>query len=417
MSYEQKLLAMKKMLKKKPKTADEIKEEKHVLPPAPHYEKRWLEAGLEKEENAYGIVYKRVIRYPKTTQHGNLQLQELQRAIEQWEAFEEQHPLTPIQNQKLLFFDTETTGLKGAGTLIFLLGLLEEQVDAFVMTQYVLPGPDHEPAFLYATKLWKERVTLVSYNGKSFDVPQLQTRWTMNRNTIPLLLEHDHIDLLHGARRVWKEVVDSFKLTNMEETQLQFYREGDIPGHLAPVIYQDAVKSGNPEHLMKVLRHNEWDILSLVTLYIRATRLILQRDMTINAIPHTNIGKWFADLKFYDDSADIFERIIQKYGSNHPMTHYHYGFILKRNGKFIEAIDSFAIAANQLMGRERIIALEEIAKLEEHKTKQLTNALARTKEAIQLLRVDEQLTEKFRQRMYLAFQRREYRLKNKLFPG
>src|SRR5699024_429283 len=204
--------------------------------------------------------------------------------------------------------------------------------------------------------------------------------------------------------------------TKMEETQLHFHREGDIPGHLAPVIYQDAVKSGNPEHLMKVLRHNEWDILSLVTLYIRATTLILERDTLVTAIPHTNIGKWFADLKFYEDSADIFERVIQKYGANHPMTHYHYGFILKRNGKFNNAIDSFAIAANQLIGRERIIALEEIAKIEEHKTKQLANALARTKEAIRLIRVDEELTRTFRQRMLQAFQKREMRLERKIFP-
>lgn len=408
---------MKKMLKKKPTNATEVKEEKRIVPKAPHYEQRWLEAGLEKEENVYGVVYKKVIRYPKQYKHGNMQLNGLQHAIMKWLAFHEQHPLMPVEGQKLLFFDTETTGLKGAGTLIFLLGLMEEQEDAFVMTQYVLPGPDHEPAFLYATNLWKERVTLVSYNGKSFDVPQLQTRWTMNRNSVPPLLEHDHIDLLHGARRVWKEVVDSFKLTKMEETQLHFHREGDIPGHLAPVIYQDAVKSGNPEHLMKVLRHNEWDILSLVTLYIRATTLILERDTLVTAIPHTNIGKWFADLKFYEDSADIFERVIQKYGANHPMTHYHYGFILKRNGKFNNAIDSFAIAANQLIGRERIIALEEIAKIEEHKTKQLANALARTKEAIRLIRVDEELTRTFRQRMLQAFQKREMRLERKIFPG
>lgn len=405
------------MLKKPPATTTEVKEASRILPKAPHYEQQWLDAGLEKEENIYGIVYKRIIRYPKSYQHGNLHLQGLQASINQWEKFEEAHPLTPVANQKLLFFDTETTGLKGAGTLIFLLGLMEEEADAFVMTQYVLPDPDHEPAFLYATKLWANRVTLVSYNGKSFDVPQLQTRWTMNRKVIPPLLEHDHIDLLHGARRVWKEVVDSFKLTKMEETQLDFHREGDIPGHLAPVIYQDAVKSGNPEHLMKVLRHNEWDILSLVTLYIRATTLILQRDTIVSAIPHTNIGKWFADLKYYEESAEIFERIIQKYGANHPMTHYHYGFILKRNGKFIEAIDSFSIAANQLIGRERIIALEEIAKLEEHKTKQLVDALARTQEAIQLIRVDEELTQRFRERMLRAFLKREIRLTHKIFPG
>ena len=77
--------------------------------------------------------------------------------------------------------------------------------------------------------------------------------------------------------------MDTFKLTAVEEEQLGFFREGDIPGHMAPIIYQDAVKNGRAELLMKVLLHNEWDILSLVTLYIRSTDLLLKDDAFINS--------------------------------------------------------------------------------------------------------------------------------------
>ena len=146
----------------------------------------------------------------------------------------------------------------------------------FKLTQYLLPGPDHECAFLYASGLWEHTLNLVTYNGKSFDLPQVETRWTMNRNTLPPLATHSHIDLLHGSRRIWKEEMDSFRLVTIEEKKIGFFREGDIPGYLAPIIYQDAVKSGRIDSLNEGLKHNEWDILSLVALYIESTDLSLK---------------------------------------------------------------------------------------------------------------------------------------------
>jgi len=193
-SYEKKLMEMKKLLKKS--DGNKITEQNNIFiaPASPPYEQLWLDAGLVKEENKFGFIYKRVVHYSKDFQHGSMVLAHLKETIELWEESGEQHPLAPDFTKPLLFFDTETTGLKGAGTLIFLLGFIEETVDGFTLTQYVLPGPDHEPAFLYATNLWAHKFTLVTYNGKSFDVPQLQTRWTMNRNILPELLEHAHID-------------------------------------------------------------------------------------------------------------------------------------------------------------------------------------------------------------------------------
>lgn len=417
MSYEQKLMAMKKMLTKKtPQKQKEEKRARRTIPKAPSYEENWLQEGLIKEENEFGIVYKRVVQYKSDYFHGNIRLGELHNALDKWRNFEHAHPLAPDLSKRLVFFDTETTGLKGAGTLIFLLGFIEESKEGFTLTQYVLPGPDHEAAFLYASNFWQEPLSVVTYNGKSFDMPQVETRWTMNRRDLPPLLTHHQIDLLHGARRMWKTELETFKLTTIEQSQLQFRREGDVPGHLAPIIYQDAVKSGRAKALMKVLQHNEWDILSLVTLYIRATNLLLETEHPETAASHTNIGKWFADLKLYEDSAAFFEQVIQKYGTNHPLTHYHYGFFLKRNKEFEKAIQAFRIAANQLMGRERMIALEEIAKLYEHKIKDHKRALEATEEAIALIPVDEYLTRRFRVRSEQEFEKRATRLQRKLFP-
>lgn len=408
-------MAMKGLLKKSQPKKEPVRE--ISVPPSPSYEKQWLSAGLIKEENQYGVVYKKVVKYGKNYKHGNIELAKLRIAVAQWQKLGEDHPLAPDISKRLVFFDTETTGLKGTGTLIFLLGFIEQVGDSFELTQYVLPGPDHEAAFLYASKLWKEEVTLVTYNGKSFDVPQLETRWTLNRNTVPPLITHDHIDLLHGSRRVWKEEMATFKLTHIEEEKLGFFRDGDIPGHLAPIIYQDAVKSGNATTLMKVLQHNEWDILSLVALYIRSTKLILETDSPETAISQTNIGKWFSDLKSYDRSGRIFELAIEEYGEDHPVTHFHFGFILKRNGAYDKAAHSFLIAANRLTGRSRVIALEELAKIYEHRLKDFALALAYTEKGLNLLKVDSTLTVPFRNREEINFLKREMRLRRKLFPG
>ncbi|QUW22145.1 ribonuclease H-like domain-containing protein [Sporosarcina sp. Marseille-Q4063] len=416
MSYEKKLMEMRKLVKKTTKEKP-AQEKKKVVPPPPFYEGSWLSAGLTKEENSHGFVYKRTISFDSTYKHGNIYLSDLKLALKKWEDLDLTHPLAPDLEKRLVFFDTETTGLKGAGTLIFLLGFIEQRKNSFQLTQYLLPGPDHEPAFLYASGLWEHNLNLVTYNGKSFDLPQVETRWTMNRNSLPPLASHAHIDLLHGSRRIWKEEVDSFSLVNIEEKKIGFYREDDIPGHLAPIIYQDAVKSGRIDPLMKVLKHNEWDILSLVALFIESTDLLFETSTRGTAISQTNIGKWFADLKLYDRSSQVLEAVILEYGLEHPVTHFHFGFIMKRNLAVEEAISSFVIAADRLDGRQRIIALEELAKLYEHKVKEFEKALLYTRRAQHLLTEDPELTDRFRARQREMFQKREIRIVRKLFPG
>ncbi|PIC63183.1 exonuclease [Sporosarcina sp. P13] len=414
MSYEKKLMAMKSLVKKTKVMEDTA--ETFNKPPAPTYEKRWLTTGLEKIENDFGIVYKRVIRYPLSHMHGDIRLGEVQKKLENWTETGYAHPLSP-KTGKLLFFDTETTGLKGAGAVIFLIGLLELKADEFIMTQYVLPNPDHEAAFLYASGLWQEDLTLVTYNGKSFDFPQLQTRWSLHRKQLPMLPVPHQVDLLHGSRRIWKGQMESFKLTEVERKQLGFHRQDDIPGHMAPIIYQDAVKNGRAEILMKVMWHNEWDILSLVTLYSLSTDIVLDENSQENAHIATNIAKWFQDLGLTERSYSELQRIVETYGTSYPLTHYHLGLVLKRHQKFERAVQSFEIVATYGEGREQILAYEELAKLYEHQLKNLTHAYERIHSGKMLLKKQRDLPKRFIDRMESNFLKREIRVQNKLFPG
>ena len=107
--------------------------------------------------------------------------------------------------------------------------------------------------------------------------------------------------------------MERFKLKQLEEQKLGFVRENDIPGHLAPIIYFDAVKHGDATNLMKVLKHNEWDILSLVTLYILSVKLLKEKEVLESSITYTNIGKWFRDLKSVDASIDWFQFVIDEF--------------------------------------------------------------------------------------------------------
>ncbi len=231
----------------------------------------------------------------------------------------------------------------------FLLGLLEAKDDGFLLTQYVLADPSNEAALLFESKFWQQPKTIITYNGKSFDWPQLESRWTLHRSYLPKLRNHKQIDLLHSSKRIWKNNLEKMKLTTVEEEKLGFKRKGDIPGFLAPIIYADALKSGNAETLMKVLYHNEWDLLSLITLYIHSTNLLLDTRLEEAATTFTNVGKWYGDLKQRNESERFLRKVTDHFDEEESCLAYFYLAIeQKRKGQFEEAVFSFEKALTNL---------------------------------------------------------------------
>ncbi len=144
----------------------------------------------------------------------------------------------------LLFVDLETTGLAGgAGTYAFLVGCAFFEPHGFRVRQYFLPGYQHERRLLAEVEaLVRGSAALVSYNGKSFDVPVLETRYQFNR-LAPPFDGISHVDMLHPARRFWRGVgaspgawpeTDSCRLSVLERTLFGVRRIGDVPGHEIP---------------------------------------------------------------------------------------------------------------------------------------------------------------------------------------
>jgi uncharacterized protein YprB with RNaseH-like and TPR domain len=168
----------------------------------------------------------------------------------------------------LAFLDTETTGLAGgAGTLVFLIGVGRCEGEHFVLRQYFLLDPGDEPALL--TRLVSDLAAStgwVTFNGRAFDLPLLETRLTLNRQR-GALGQRPHLDLLMPARRLYRGRLPSCALGDIERGVFEIERkDDDVPGWLIPQLYADYLRTGNPREMRRVIYHNTVDILSMVTL-------------------------------------------------------------------------------------------------------------------------------------------------------
>ncbi|HKK04513.1 MAG TPA: ribonuclease H-like domain-containing protein [Gammaproteobacteria bacterium] len=184
-----------------------------------------------------------------------------------------------------IFVDTETTGLSGgSGTTVFMLGLARVQDNALVVRQYVLSAFAGEAAMLAAAGDWLGgRAVLVSYNGKSFDVPLLAARCRLAGIADPFS-RRDHLDLLHPTRRAFARIWDDCRLSTVERRLLDFRRLNDLPGSEAPAAWLAFVQRGNDRLLPEVARHNHWDLVSLAAL------------LPALAEVHADPGAWGADV-------------------------------------------------------------------------------------------------------------------------
>lgn len=172
--------------------------------------------------------------------------------------------------RKCLFLDTETTGLSGgAGTVAFLVGVGFVDGDSFVIEQYLMKDYSDEPELIDRLANRMDAFEYVcTFNGKNFDMPLLEARFTMNRMR-HRWREMENLDLLHPARRTWKLRLGSCRLCRLEEFILGMERVDDLPGSEVPQRYFDFLKSGDMTLLEDIIRHNRQDIATLATLLVK----------------------------------------------------------------------------------------------------------------------------------------------------
>ena len=176
---------------------------------------------------------------------------------------------------KWLFLDTETTGLAGGtGTYPFLIGVAWWDAGGLQVEQFFMREHSEEHSVLVAVaERLAERPVLVTFNGKSFDWPLLETRYRMTR-TIRTPALRAHLDFLHPARNLWRLRLGSVRLTELERHVLGWNRVDHLVSSLIPRIYFDFLRGGPPGPLIPIFHHNQMDLRGLAGLASRTLSLL-----------------------------------------------------------------------------------------------------------------------------------------------
>jgi hypothetical protein len=188
--------------------------------------------------------------------------------------------LSAPEAPRTVFIDLETTGISGgAGTVAFLVGCGYFDFGAFQVRQFLLTSFAAERALLAAVaEFFDDADLIVTYNGKTFDVPMMETRWSFHRMAMPLD-GVPHFDMLHSARRLWSSRAGAgsdeggCRLSTLERVLFDVNRVGDVPGFEIPSRYFRFLRTGDPRPLEAVLEHNRLDLVSLAAVTAHAVRL------------------------------------------------------------------------------------------------------------------------------------------------
>jgi uncharacterized protein YprB with RNaseH-like and TPR domain len=287
--------------------------------------------------------------------------------------------------QRALFIDTETTGLgTGAGVLAFLIGAGYFEHDAFVLRQYFLRDPAEEEATLNHLADWSENFAgLVSFNGRGFDVPVLQSRFILARLR-PDILNAPHLDLLPPSRRVWRGRFENNKLGTLERRVLGVQRsQDDIMSWLIPELYRQYLRGGDNGEMRQVLYHNAVDILSLVVLAERLCRLFADPLAGgVDPRERAALAHWFQTLDLHDRAEALYRAALEDVlplDVQHACLQ-HLAALLKRQDRRAEAVSLWMQWA--LEDESSVEAQVELAKFYEWQQGELAKALAWTEQAL-----------------------------------
>ncbi|MFT3837751.1 MAG: ribonuclease H-like domain-containing protein [Myxococcaceae bacterium] len=294
--------------------------------------------------------------------------------------------LQQVDPTRMLFVDTETTGLHGgAGTLPFLVGLAWFDQQSLQVCQLFLGQPGEERPLLSMLAERLEAATmLVTFNGKCFDWPLLKTRFVLNRLAVPR--PKPHLDLLHCARRVFKRRLGATRLTDLESAVLGFRRKGDIDGAQIPAAYFAWLRYGVRSDLEVVLEHNVKDVVSMAAVLAELCRryeLPSGDDAAADCLSLAQVARRAKDLSRAAELA-----FLAAERATDPAVAFEANLLAsrcaERAGDFPRAVD-FALrsAAEAKMPWElRAAAHLVLARLFEHKLKLPSEALAHARLAV-----------------------------------
>jgi uncharacterized protein YprB with RNaseH-like and TPR domain len=332
--------------------------------------------------------------------------------------------LPPVDPRQVVFLDTETTGLAGGtGTVAFLIGLayLEPVVPGgWAASRDVGPGraqassvaaagadpanevgnPPAPPALvvrqLFMRDFGEERAVLaalarllepfryvVTFNGKSFDLPLIETRYVLAR--LPWgWRPAQHFDLLHPSRRLWRQRLASCSLLALEQALLGHWRQADVPSWAIPSLYAAYLRYGQAEPLRRVFEHNRQDLLSLATLLSLLGRRLadpLRAGLEVDEL--LAVARLYDELGLRREACACFEAAAGRaVGPERQRVVWRLALAARRAGRYERAR---ALWQELAVGPTAPLALIELAKHHEHRRGDIPLALALVEEALSLL--------------------------------
>jgi uncharacterized protein len=296
--------------------------------------------------------------------------------------------LSQADLHNFIFLDTETSGLAGGtGTYAFEVGLGRFTASGFQLAQFFMRHPGEEPALLAGLSKFVDGIqAVVTYNGKSFDIPLLNTRYTLMGMTSPFT-HIDHFDLLHLARRLWRIRLESRTLNNVENKILGVHRnDEEVPGYLIPEMYFDYLKTQDARPLKGIFYHNAIDILSLAGLFSHMAALL--HDPHADRIHHQEdvvaLAQFFESMDELTLAESLYQKALKSDLTNNLYwdTLKRLSFLLKRKQDWHSARSLWEEAA----GHQHLYAFEELAKYYEHRAKDLQTAQKWTLRGIEALK-------------------------------
>jgi hypothetical protein len=335
----------------------------------------------------HGKTFVAETSYPKGYQHGRVGLW-AESSLQQIAEWIQETRLAHSQLQQLAFLDTETSGLAGGtGTYAFLIGVGRFEGEQFRLAQFFMRDPGEERAQLAAlADFLRPCEALVTFNGKAFDAPLLNTRYTMNGQASPLPALA-HLDLLPLARRLWRDRLPSRRLVELEQAILGAGRsEEDVPGWQIPQFYFEYLRNGDARPLRRVFYHNAMDIVAMAAL-LNQTSQMLAEPLGVaveHALDLIAIGKLYEDSGQFELAVRLFNEGMNR--NDLPEEHYweiqrRLSFLHKQSNNLAAAVEMWRMAA---AGRQ-IYAHVELAKYYEHKQRDYRQALQWTQAALDLL--------------------------------
>jgi len=355
-----------------------------------HTRDRLFPCESREEETPFGLCYIREVSFPLDHRHGAEKLGCLLNCSGSRLALPARdNKLSAFTPAQSLFFDVETTGLSGGtGTLAFLIGMGWLDNEHFLLRQYFLRRPAEERSVLSHFSSAAENFSaMISFNGKLFDLPLIQTRQMLAgmKQTVPPL----HLDLLQCSRVLWKNRLASRSLRSIEENLLGIRRYDDIPGAEIPAVYFDYLRRGKTDRLKKVFQHNVLDILSMVTLLEKISCLGAGKNIEHPA-EALALGRLCLETERTESGVVFLNKAASGEGSIASEAALELALFYKRRQHWPEAV---TIWENLVLKTYKAVsALVELAKYYEHQVKNFEKALEVTERALILVSGDSSLS-------------------------